>query len=115
MPYQRNEKYLSEIEIWLNLKDTLLDDYQGMFFVHEATHPEFYNEFERRALDAIALGKEHHARKIAQDMRCDSGWRFHDSVIAFYARRFISKHPEHRHYFRLRDVTKWEVDNYCLK
>lgn len=108
--------YYDERHIFKRLCEPLDPKYLHMYLATLLSHPEFYQEFEKQALDVVEDGHEKwSARLIAQTIRWSHGIKFSDPVIAYYARKFISCNPVHRHLFQLNKLSYKAVDSACIR
>jgi hypothetical protein len=77
-----------------------------------ADNPAVWVLFEKFAFEAVGTGRSHYsADAICHRIRwhCDietrsnDGFKLNNNHVAFLARRFMRKHPEHADFFRLRE------------
>jgi len=108
--------YKSSESIFNQLLDSLDSGYHDIYFAFDKEHPEVFNMFMNKSLKVVGEGKtKYSARRIIQEIRWDEDTHFHmpDPVIAYYARRFISLYPQHRHFFNLRGLSR-NIDEICV-
>jgi hypothetical protein len=107
--------FKTEQDIWEDLLKSLNPKYKPMFDSHERSDPEFYSLFEKWVMDDIKKGEDGcGARWVAQNIRKLKKKKFGDPVIAYYSRRFVSRHPQYRHHMELRGLSVEDVDRICL-
>lgn len=85
---------------------------RAAFEEFHAANPAVYQEFERRALELIRLGREDFgARQImesiryffAVEIRSNDGFRINNNHVPFYSRLFAERNPEHAGFFKMRE------------
>lgn len=77
-------------------------------------NPKVWRAFEKFTLDAIRCGKKIGAKAVMERVRwefeieknhwADAEYKINNSWVAYYARIFAIKFPEHRDYFDFREV-----------
>lgn len=85
-----------------------LDRHEREFLEFIEQHPDVWEAFERIALELIAEGRTHYGSKaiieqVRFHMRTSSREpKIQNNHTAYFARRFVRLHPEHRGFFRFR-------------
>lgn len=84
------------------------------FLAWHSENPKVWQMFEAKALDLIGQGKRHWgAKALAEQIRYDrattEGGQFGDyavanNYVAYYARVFALKYPQHKDFFEYREV-----------
>ncbi len=75
-------------------------------------NPQVWNNFEKYTLEAIATGRKHYSHwAIINRIRWNSEietnggeFKISNDYIGFYARLFHARHPEHKDFFRLKQL-----------
>ena len=85
------------------------------FEAFDAEHPEVWEMFERLTFDVIRAGRSRFSAKVVFGrMRWDTalraddgnGWKLNDHFTAYYARKFMERHPAHDGFFETRRVSE---------
>ena len=93
-------------------------------------NPQVWNNFEKYTLEAIATGRKHYSHwaiinriRWNSEIETNAGeFKISNEYIGFYARLFHARYPEHKDFFRLKqlkeekliDELKVQVDNWNL-
>ena len=93
-------------------------------------NPQVWGKFEEYTLEAIATGREHYSHwaiinriRWNREIETNGGeFKISNDYIGFYARLFHARYPEHKDFFRLKqlkeekliDELKVQVDNWNL-
>ena len=86
---------------------------QSKFEAYHQAHPGIYQRFKDLALRLIEQGKTHYGAKTIMeviryhtdaDSRPGSKFKIDNSFSAYYARKFADDHPEHKHFFSMRQL-----------
>lgn len=80
---------------------------------HEA-HPEIWDAFKKTTLEAIRRGfKNYSSKSIFEIIRWHrsgeikrDGYKVNNNYTADYARKFINEFPEHKDFFRTRELKR---------
>jgi len=93
------------------LKEGVPKSTVAKFVAYHSANPHIWQEFEKRALNAIHSGENRlFAKAIMEDIRRDpkvnkqGEYKVSNSMTAYYARSFIIKYPHHRNKFVLKTI-----------
>jgi len=83
-------------------------------------NPHIYKEFEKQALKAIARGRTKLSAKLIINWirwneylkTSDQNFKINDAFQSYYARYFITNHPQHKDIFNLRKLRNEEKGQY---
>ena len=75
-------------------------------------NPQVWGKFEEYTLEAIATGREHYSHwaiinriRWNAEIETNGGeFKISNDYIGFYARLFNVRHPEHKNFFRLKQL-----------
>ena len=75
-------------------------------------NPQVWNNFEKYTLEAIATGRKHYShwaiinrKRWNSEIETNGGeFKISNEYIGFYARLFHARYPEHKDFFRLKQL-----------
>jgi hypothetical protein len=97
---------------WENGMNDNITDLEHSFNIFHRENPKVYELFKKFTQEVIDAGYDHHsARDILQRVRwetsfvtTDEAFKINNNHMAYYARLWMSEHPEHPGFFRTRSV-----------
>jgi hypothetical protein len=71
------------------------------FLAYHKKNPQIFLEFEKECFAQVQAGETLlRSKDIAERIRKNCGTKLQNSLISYYGRAFVVKHPEYKHYFQ---------------